>query len=83
MFQIYILQSETTGRYYCSQTDNLKRRLRQHNNPGHHGTHATKRFAGPLRLVWTEDLATRAQAMALEKSIKKRGIQRLLEAPNV
>ena len=80
MFQVYILQSESTGRYYCGQTDNLDRRLRQHNNPEHHGTKTTKRFVGPWRLVWTKGLATRADAMALEKSIKKRGIKRFLEA---
>ncbi len=79
MFYVYILQSETTGRHYCGQTDNLKRRLAQHNNPTHHGTHTTKRFAGPWRVIWSKEFATRAEAMALEKSIKKRGIRRFLE----
>ncbi|NLA41614.1 MAG: GIY-YIG nuclease family protein [Smithella sp.] len=33
MFYVYILQSETSGRYYIGQTDSLDRRLAEHNDP--------------------------------------------------
>ena len=79
VYHIYVLRSESTGRCYCGQTDNLERRLEQHNDPNHHGTKTTKRFTGPWRLVWTQSCKTRAEAMALEKQIKKRGIGRFLE----
>jgi len=75
----YILQSETTGRYYCGSTDDLERRVRQHNDPNYSGSMTTKRFEGPWRVVWYQEHATRSQAMALERQIKKRGIARYLD----
>jgi len=74
----YILQSVSTGRYYCGSSDNVERRLRQHNDPEYHGSKTTKRFKGPWVILWTTELPTRSNAMILEKKIKKRGIRRFL-----
>jgi predicted GIY-YIG superfamily endonuclease len=54
LFTVYILRSETTGRHYCGQTDDLDRRLRQHNDSEYHGSRTTKRFEGPWTLLWSE-----------------------------
>jgi len=78
-FFTYILRSESTGRYYCGSTDNLERRVRQHNDPEYHGSQTTKRFPGPWQPVWKQEHPTRAAAMFLEKRVKKRGIKRFLE----
>ncbi len=75
----YILRSATTGRYYCGSSDNVERRIAQHNDPDYHGSKTTKRFEGPWELVWKCELPTRAEAMALEKKIKKRGIGRYFD----
>jgi putative endonuclease len=75
---VYIIQSETTGRYYCGYSSDPERRLRQHNDPQYQLSQTTKRFEGPWKLIWSRECETRAQAMALEKAIKKRGIQRFL-----
>jgi putative endonuclease len=75
---VYILKSKSTGRFYCGQTDNVERRVHQHNDPDHHGTKTTKRFQGPWELVWTQELVTRAEAMQLKRQVKKRGIGRFL-----
>ena len=77
-FWVYILQSLSTGRFYCGSTDDVERRCRQHNDPDYHGSKTTKRFCGPWKLVWKEEHASRAGAMAKEKQIKKRGIGRFL-----
>ena len=77
-FFVYILQSESTGRYYCGQTNNLERRIREHNDPSYRESKTTKRFAGPWRLVWTGQFEDRAAAMSKESGIKKRGIGRFL-----
>jgi len=77
---VYILQSETTGRYYCGQTTDLARRLRQHNDPTHRTTLTTKRFKGPWRLSWSHECATRSEAIRLERSIKGRGVGRYFAA---
>ena len=70
----YILQSGSTGRYYCGFSEDVARRVRQHNDPEYTGSKTTKRFAGPWLLVWKKAVETRADAMTLEKRIKKRGI---------
>jgi len=70
MYFTYILQSESTERYYIGSTDNLDRRVAQHNDPGYRGSKTTKRFKGPWKLVYAESSQTRAEAMAREREIK-------------
>ena len=77
-FWVYILQSQSTGRYYCGYSSDPERRLRQHNDPRYSLSKSTKRFPGPWRIVWSQSCETRGRAMVLEKAIKKRGIQRFL-----
>jgi len=72
-FWVYILQSETSGRYYTGHTDNLERRLGEHNDPGYLGSKTTKRFKRPWKVIWTQQAASRSEAMFLEKQIKNRG----------
>ena len=72
-FWVYILQSDTSGRYYTGHTDNLERRLGEHNDPGYLGSKTTKRFKGPWKVIWTQQVASRSEAMFLEKQIKNRG----------
>jgi len=79
VFYIYILRSESTGRYYCGQTNDLENRVHQHNDPGHRSTKTTKRFTGPWKLIWHHVCETRAEAMSIERQIKKRGIARFLK----
>ena len=74
----YILRSASTARYYCGSTDDVERRVRQHNDPDYHGSRTTKRFEGPWNLVWRETFETRSLAMKRERQIKKRGIARFL-----
>jgi len=78
-FSTYILKSETTGRYYCGSTNDIERRLKEHNDPEFSGTLTTKRFKGPWKLVWKKEHSSRSEAMILERRIKKRGIKRFLE----
>ena len=77
-FFVYILRSESTGRYYCGQTNDLNRRIREHNDAACQNTKTTKRFAGPWILIWSGEFESRAAAMRKESGIKKRGIGRFL-----
>ena len=70
MYFTYILQSESTERYYIGSTDNLDRRVAQHNDAGYKGSKTTKRFKGPWKLVYAESSQTRAEAMSREREIK-------------
>ncbi|MFP4517136.1 MAG: GIY-YIG nuclease family protein [Desulfovibrionales bacterium] len=75
---VYILRSASCGRHYCGQTDDLEKRLAQHNDPAHELTRTTKRFPGPCQLLWSTTLGSRTEAITLERRIKKRGIARFL-----
>jgi len=79
VFHVYILQSESTGRYYCGHTGDLERRIRQHNDPGYRSNATTRRFVGSWTLIWSEEHSTRGSAMRKEHQIKNRGIGRFLE----
>jgi putative endonuclease len=70
MFYLYILQSESSGRYYIGHTNNLDRRLAEHNNPTYISSKTTKRFKGPWMLVYFEKYPNRSDAMAREGQIK-------------
>ena len=70
MYFTYILQSESTGRYYIGSTDNLDRRVAQHNDPSYKGSKTTNRFKGPWKLVYAESSQTRSEAMSREREIK-------------
>jgi putative endonuclease len=75
---VYIIQSETSGRYYCGQSRDIDRRLRQHNDPHYRLSKTTKHFAGPWKLVWSQQCEGGSEATLLERRIKKRGINRFL-----
>jgi putative endonuclease len=69
-FTVYVLISESTGRRYVGQTDDLPRRLSEHNSVDHNPRKFTSRNAGPWRLVHQETVVTRAAAMHREKWLK-------------
>ena len=67
-FWAYVLEN-SAGRFYIGSTNDLERRLSQHNDPATSGKYCPKN--GPWRLVWKEIFTTRAQAMRREKQIKR------------
>jgi putative endonuclease len=71
---IYILQSQTTSQYYVGHTDDLQKRVAQHNDPDYTLTTFTKKHKGPWLLVHSETFATRGGAMKREQEIKAHGI---------
>jgi putative endonuclease len=66
MFYVYILQSTVSGKYYKGQTDNLIRRLKEHNN----GEEKSTSPYAPWVLVWHTTFETRSEALALERKLK-------------
>jgi len=78
MFFVYIIQSQKQGTYYVGVTDNIERRLFEHN----HGKSIYTRSKGPWVLVYQERHNSRSEAMKREfeiKSKKKRAyIERLI-----
>ncbi len=83
-YYLYIIQSESTGKFYIGHTRDVERRFQQHNNHRYPGSASTKRMKGPWTLVYTEEYATRSEAMTREKEIKlwksRKAIERIITA---
>ena len=67
-FWAYVLQNPQGG-FYIGSTDDLARRIAEHNCCNGVGTKYSHKN-GPWALVWAESHPTRAAAMRREKSIK-------------
>ena len=63
---VYILQSESTSRYYIGVAGDPDGRLIEHNR----GQTVSTRNRGPWKLVWAEHHPSRANALAREREIK-------------
>ena len=64
----YMLRGNS-GRYYIGSTIHLERRLEEHRRGQ---THTTQRLGGNLELVAAAELATLAEARALERDMKRK-----------
>lgn len=67
-FWVYILQNPE-GKFYIGQTDNVGRRLQEHNDP-QPGLGKYTHKNGPWTLAWTEEHSSRESAMRREREIK-------------
>jgi len=76
---VYILQSESTSKYYIGHTDNLARRISQHNDADYQGSKHTKRNKGPWRSIYTESFDARSEAVVREKEIKRKKSRKYIE----
>ena len=72
---MYILQSSTSGRYYVGHTDEISRRLTEHNL----GMAKYTRREKPWKIVYVENYATRSAAMRRELEIKRRKSRKYIE----
>jgi len=66
MFTVYILFSRSTSKFYVGSTANVEDRLCRHNT----GRSASTRHGKPWILVYSEQFASRSEAMQREKQIK-------------
>ena len=69
-FYVYVIKSESTGRRYVGQKDNLRRRLAEHNDPTHNPAKYTGKHQGTWRLVHQEVVGTRVEALRRERWLK-------------
>ena len=68
-FYVYILRNPD-GHTYVGQTNDLDRRLEEHNDPEYKGTKYTKRYRLPWDLIHKECFKTRSEAMKRERELK-------------
>jgi putative endonuclease len=63
---VYVLKSETHGTRYVGSSDNVEKRLLEHNN----GKCRYTSGRSPWKLIYKESFTTRAEAMKREKFLK-------------
>ncbi|MFZ0333555.1 MAG: GIY-YIG nuclease family protein [Candidatus Acidiferrales bacterium] len=73
-FFVYVLESETSGRYYVGQTKSVEERLAYHNA----NYSLALRNRGPWRLVYFEEYPTRSEAVRRERYIKSQKDRRFI-----
>ena len=66
MFYSYILKSKKDASYYYGSTDNIRRRLLEHNS----GKVTYSKAHRPYEIVWYCVFPTKIQALAFEKYLK-------------
>lgn len=66
MFYVYVLESLKDGRLYKGLTQDITKRLKQHNN----GENKSTKGFMPWRLIYQEVFETRLEAGAREKFLK-------------
>ena len=72
---VYILYSEKTDRYYIGSTSYIEKRLIKHN----FGGTASTRPGRPWKIVHTETLNTKSEALIREKQIKNKKSRKYIE----
>jgi putative endonuclease len=74
-FFVYILQSQSSGRFYIGQTKNLVERVAYHNA----GYSLALKNRGPWTLIYYEEYPSRSEAVRRESQIKKQKNRRFIE----
>ena len=67
MRYVYILQSERNGKYYIGSTNDIRRRLKQHNS----GMHLSSKRLAPFKLKLFQEYASDQEARQIETKLKK------------
>ncbi len=65
---VYALYNQEASKIYIGQTANLDQRLASHNQK--HGNHFTAKFQGEWKLIYSESVTTRSEALKREKQLK-------------
>ncbi|MDZ7786303.1 MAG: GIY-YIG nuclease family protein [Candidatus Saccharibacteria bacterium] len=68
MFTVYAILNKRANKIYIGQTENMKRRLTEHNEHTLGGY--TSRYPGEWVLIYKESVATRSEALRREKQLK-------------
>ena len=77
MFYIYFLFSETSQKYYVGYSNDVLRRLNEHNNPIH-VTYSSKHLPWILKGYFAVS-SNRGEAMRVERFIKKQKSRKFIE----
>lgn len=68
MHTVYVLENQNDKSWYIGQTDNLKRRIQEHNSK--QGGRTTRIKNGEWRLIYAEAYTDKRDAIGREKFLK-------------
>jgi putative endonuclease len=68
MFTVYVLENQNDKSWYIGQTDNLKRRIQEHNTG--QGGRTTRMKTGGWKLIYAEAYLDKGDALGREKFLK-------------
>jgi len=74
-FFLYILQSESSGRFYIGQAERVSERVAYHNA----GYSKSLKNRGPWKLMYTEAYMTRGEAVRRERQVKSWKDRKMIE----
>ena len=80
MFTVYALYNSSAAKVYIGQTENLARRVMEHNSHTFKGY--TSRFQGEWKLIYSESVATRSEALEREKQLKSFRGREYIKSPS-
>ena len=69
-YYVYVLFSANANKRYVGHTDDLDRRVAEHNNVAHNPCKFTSKHPGPWTLVHHEVYLSRSEAMKRERWLK-------------
>ncbi len=72
---VYILQSKETRRYYIGSTNNLERRLQEHN----FGKTKSLKYLRPMILAFSKSFQTMHEAKKMKLKLKKMKSKNIIE----
>jgi putative endonuclease len=68
MYYVYVVYNSANSVTYTGQTEDLDRRINEHNEHKYKGF--TSRYRGEWILIYNESVATRSDALKREKQLK-------------
>ena len=68
MWYVYALYNAENGKIYIGETGDIKRRVREHNRK--RGNHYTAKISGEWKVIYTEEVLNRVQALVRERQLK-------------
>jgi putative endonuclease len=77
---VYLLLSQKDGRTYTGSTDNLERRLEEHNT----GKNISTKYRSPFTLIYQKEYSTLDEARKAERYLKtksgRKELKKILES---
>lgn len=70
MFWVYVLKNDLSDKIYIGQTENLEKRINQHNGRNFRKSSYTKLNKGKWVSVYEEEFITREEAIKRERQLK-------------